>query len=155
MALYSFYKEQRILASKEIVWDFISSPQNLERITPENMQFRITLNNLPTKIYPGMIISYSVKPELNIKMNWVSEITQVKENDYFIDDQRVGPYKIWHHEHKIMPIEGGTLMIDSVLFQPPLGAMGIFANKLFIKNNLHKIFNYREMALTKIFGKFE
>lgn len=154
MALYRFSKDQNIPASIDIVWDFISSPKNLERITPEYMQFKIKSDNLPEKIYPGTIIKYTVKPILNIIMNWVSEITHIKEKEYFIDEQRIGPYKMWHHEHKIIPIKGGTLMSDQVWYCPPMGIIGTLANKVLIKNNLNKIFTFREMALNEIFGEF-
>jgi len=95
------------------VWDFISSPANLKKITPDHMGFDITSGELPAKMYPGMIISYKVSPLLGLKMTWVTEITHVKEGAYFVDEQRVGPYALWHHEHFIEPIEGeGGFLID-------------------------------------------
>ncbi len=101
-----------------------------------------------------MIISYKVSPVLGIKMTWVTEITQVKEKDYFVDEQRIGPYAMWHHEHKIEAIEGGVLMTDIVSYQPPFGFIGAIANKLFISNQLRRIFEFRTSAMEKIFGKW-
>ena len=116
--------------------------------------FLVTINNGAEKMYPGMIISYKLSPFLGIKLNWITEITHVKDNEYFVDEQRIGPYAMWHHQRKIEPIEGGVLMTDIVTYQPPMGILGALANSLFIKNQLHEIFNYRTIALEKRFGKF-
>jgi ligand-binding SRPBCC domain-containing protein len=152
MGFYQFKRELKIKASIEEVWDFISSPKNLKEITPEYMGFDITSEDLPDKMYPGMIISYIVKPLMGLKTTWVTEITHVKEKEYFVDEQRVGPYSIWHHEHIIEPIEGGVLMKDIVSYKPPLGFLGSIANKLIIKNKLKEIFDFRTVAIQKRFG---
>lgn len=154
MAFYQFYREQKIPASIEQVWDFISSPANLKEITPDSMGFDITTKHLEDKMYAGMIISYTVKPLLNIPTLWVTEITQVKEKAFFIDEQRVGPYKIWHHQHHIEEIPGGTLMKDIISYSPPFGFLGKIANSLVIKGKLNEIFEYREKALIKRYGEF-
>jgi len=105
------------------------------------------------KMYPGMIISYQVSPVLGLKMTWVTEITQVKEREYFVDEQRVGPYKLWHHEHKIAPLEKGIIMYDLVSYQPPMGIVGALANSVIIKNKLNTIFDYRRKVLDELFGE--
>ena len=151
--MFQLYKEQKISASMDEVWDFISSPENLKRITPDYMGFDIKSNHLPKKMYPGMMIAYIVKPILNIKMNWLTEITQVEEKSFFIDEQRQGPYKIWHHEHRINPIKGGVLMTDLLTYLPPFGWFGKIANKFFIRKKIEEIFDYREKALNQIFEK--
>jgi len=155
MGLYQLHKTQKVPATIDQVWDFISSPANLKIITPEYMGFNITSKLLSDKMYPGMIISYKVSPVLGIKMTWVTEITQVKEKEYFVDEQRVGPYSIWHHEHKIEPIEGGVLMTDIVSYKPPFGFLGSIANSILIKKQLKEIFEYRTVAMEKMFGKME
>jgi ligand-binding SRPBCC domain-containing protein len=155
MGFYQLHKTQKIPASIEQVWDFISSPANLKKITPEYMGFNITSKMLSEKMYPGMIISYKVSPVLGIKMTWVTEITQVKEKEYFVDEQRVGPYSMWHHEHKIEPVDGGVLMTDIVSYKPPFGILGSIANYILIKKQLQEIFDYRTVAVEKMFGKFE
>lgn len=147
MAFYQFYREQKIEASMNEVWNFISSPENLKEITPDYMGFDITSKHLPEKMYPGMIISYRVSPLLGIKTNWVTEITQVKDRSYFVDEQRVGPYSIWHHQHIIEAIPDGVLMKDIVSYQPPLGFLGAIANTLVIKRKLNEIFDYRKKVL--------
>ena len=116
------------------------------------MGFDITSEDLPDKMYPGMIISYKVSPLLGIKTTWVTEITQVRESEFFVDEQRVGPYSIWHHQHHISPISGGVLMRDIVSYQPPLGILGALANQLIIKGKLQEIFDYRVVAVEKRFG---
>lgn len=155
MAFYQFKKNQKINGSIDELWEFISSPANLKEITPDYMGFDITSNELPEKMYAGMIISYKVSPLLGIKTNWVTEITQVKDKEYFIDEQRVGPYKIWHHQHIIEPIQNGVLMTDIVSYQPPFGILGAMANSLIIKNKLNEIFNYRTKAIEKKFGVYK
>jgi len=155
MGFYQLHKTQKIPATIDQVWDFISSPANLKKITPEYMGFNITSKLLSEKMYPGMIISYKVSPVLGIKMTWVTEITQVKEKEYFVDEQRVGPYSMWHHEHKIEAIEGGVLMTDIVSYKPPFGFLGSIANSILIKNQLKEIFDFRVKAVEKMFGKLE
>jgi ligand-binding SRPBCC domain-containing protein len=154
MAFYQLIKTQKLPAKIDEIWDFISSPINLKEITPKHMGFIVTSNTGAEKMYPGMIITYKVSPLLGIKLNWVTEITHVKDKEYFVDEQRIGPYSMWHHQHKIEPIEGGVLMTDVVTYEPPLGILGAIANSLLIKNQLQEIFDYRTIALEKRFGKF-
>lgn len=154
MAFYQLIKTQKLPVSVNEIWDFISSPMNLKEITPEHMGFVVTGNTDLKKMYPGMIITYKVSPMLGIKLNWMTEITHVREYEYFVDEQRIGPYKIWHHQHKIEQINGGVLMTDIVTYQPPLGFLGALANSLFITKQLQQIFDFRTTALEKRFGKF-
>lgn len=154
MAFYQLHKKQKVNASLEEVWDFISSPANLKEITPDYMGFDITSKDLPEKMYAGMIISYKVSPLLGLKMSWVTEITHVEELKFFVDEQRIGPYSIWHHQHHIKPINNGVLMTDIVTYQPPFGILGAIANSLIIEKQLKEIFDYRTIAVEKRFGKF-
>jgi len=149
MAFYQLIKIQQVPTTINEIWDFISSPSNLKEITPEHMGFIVTGDTGKEKMYPGMIITYKVSPLLGIKLNWVTEITQVKDKEYFVDEQRIGPYSMWHHEHKIEAVEGGVLMTDIVTYQPPMGILGAIANMLFIKKQLQDIFEYRSMVLEK------
>jgi len=153
MAFYQLEQTQKIPASIDAVWDFISSPMNLKEITPDYLGFLVTSNNNEIKMYPGMIITYKVSPLLGIKLSWMTEITHVKDKEYFVDEQRVGPYSLWHHQHKITAIEGGVLMTDIVTYQPPFGFLGAIANTLIIKSKLKEIFDYRTVAVEKRFGK--
>ncbi|MFT4754053.1 MAG: ligand-binding SRPBCC domain-containing protein [Salibacteraceae bacterium] len=149
MAFFQFKESQQLNATLDEVWDFISAPQNLKEITPDYMGFDITSSDLPKKMHPGMIISYSVKPLLGIPTQWVTEITQVEPKKFFVDEQRVGPYQMWHHQHHIEEKDGGVLMSDIVSYQPPFGFIGSIANVLVIKSKLREIFDYRSQILEK------
>lgn len=153
MAVFLLQQEQIIPATMDEVWQFISSPKNLKHITPEYMGFDIMTPDLPEKMYPGMIISYKVSPLLGIKTTWVTEITNVREGMYFVDEQRVGPYKLWHHQHHIKPVNKGVVMTDIVHYQPPLGFLGAIANHIIIRKKLNEIFSYRTARLEETFGK--
>lgn len=155
MAFYQFQKRHKIRTSIDEIWEFISSPANLKEITPDYMGFDITTKGLPEKMYAGMIISYEVRPLLGIKTTWVTEISQVIDKRYFVDEQRVGPYSLWHHQHIIEPLEDGVLMTDIVSYQPPFGFLGAIANKLIIKSKLNEIFDFRTKAIEKRFGIYE
>jgi ligand-binding SRPBCC domain-containing protein len=154
MAFYQLYKTQKVNCSLEEIWDFISSPRNLKEITPDYMGFDITSKETPEKMYPGLIITYKVSPLLGIKTNWMTEITQVQDKEFFIDEQRVGPYKLWHHQHFVEEIEGGILMRDIVTYQPPFGFLGAIMNLLVIRKKLKEIFDYRFKAVEKKYGVF-
>ena len=151
MAFYQFKREQLINSSISEVWDFISRPQNLKRITPSYMGFDICTPDLPDEAYEGMIIAYTVRPLLGIPTTWVTEITHVEPQKYFVDEQRVGPYKLWHHEHHIEEVKDGVLMKDIVSYSPPLGVLGQLANTLLIRKKLEEIFDYRTKAFEEIF----
>ena len=145
-------KKQLIKTDIESLWDFMSSPKNLDRITPKEMKFNIKSKNKDQKMYEGMIITYTVTPLLNIPLNWVTEITHIKKNKYFVDEQRLGPYKMWHHEHIFEEKENGILMTDIITYAPPMGVLGDIANKLFINKKVHNIFNYRKKIIDQIFN---
>jgi ligand-binding SRPBCC domain-containing protein len=126
----------------------------LELITPKSMDFNITDWD-KKKAYPGQIIQYTVKPLLGIKINWVTEITQIRDKEFFIDEQRFGPYTFWHHKHFIKEIEGGVIMEDVIHYKPPFGIIGVLLNFLFINSKLNTIFKHRELELIKTFGNFK
>ena len=151
--IHQIIKQQLIKSSIEEVWDFASSPKNLKKITPSYMNFTIKSKNTDEKIYPGMIIWYKVSPIFKIPTIWVTEITQVNKNQYFVDEQRVGPYKIWHHEHHFKVEKDGVLMTDIISYKLPFGILGRIINYLFIKNKINDIFNYRYSRMEEIFNK--
>ena len=155
MKTYHLKKEQAIPISLEEAWDFFSSPLNLSKITPEGMQFVVTSDHNPaTKMYAGMIITYIISPFLGIKMNWMTEITHVKEGEYFVDEQRFGPYALWHHQHHFKAIEGGVLMTDILDYAIPYGPIGRLANAIFVGKQVIEIFDYRVGAIERLFGKW-
>lgn len=133
-------------------WDFFSSPKNLNEITPEDMVFEIK-SDIPEKMYAGMFIVYSIRPILNIPVKWVTEITHVEDKKFFIDEQRVGPYSIWHHEHHFEEKDGGVLMTDILHYDVGKSFLGVIASKLFVDKKVKGIFEYREKKLEKLFPK--
>lgn len=152
MAFYQIRHEQFIQSDLETVWDFISAPENLKKITPPYMGFDITSRSGEGKMYEGMIITYIVRPVFNLPTKWMTEITHVEELKYFVDEQRIGPYKLWHHQHRIEARDGGVVMTDIVTYAPPFGFFGRIANTLMIRRKLKEIFNYRFRAIEDYFS---
>jgi len=149
---YRLHRKQELEISIEEAWDFFSSPKNLKKITPTYLGFEVTSDN-PEKMYPGMIITYIVKPLLGIPLKWMTEITQVRENEFFIDEQRVGPYKLWHHQHLFSKSpSGGVIMEDIIHYILPLGILGRIAHGLFVRKQLEGIFTYRKEVTDELWG---
>jgi ligand-binding SRPBCC domain-containing protein len=137
-------------ASLEEVWDFFSSPSNLKKITPPAMGFNI-ISGGEGKMYPGQIISYKVKPVAGIPLTWVTEITHVEPLKFFVDEQRFGPYSMWHHEHYFREVEHGVEMTDIVTYVLPFGFLGRIAHALFVKSKVNRIFEYRSKVMNQFF----
>ena len=114
------------------------------------MKFEIKNTN-ETSMYAGKIISYSITPLASIPMTWVTEITQYKEKEYFIDEQRFGPYKFWHHHHKFIEEEGKTMMIDEVSFAYYGGVIGDLVQHYLITNRIKDIFQFRAKEISHLF----
>lgn len=149
--IYTLQSSQEIPLPIKEAWDFFSSPENLQKITPPSMGFKIT-SDVDRKAYAGQIITYKVGILPGISSNWVTEITQVKEEAFFIDEQRFGPYSMWHHEHYFEALpNGNTLMKDKISYKIPLGILGHLAQVLFIKRQLTTIFKYRFKTLDDMF----
>jgi ligand-binding SRPBCC domain-containing protein len=155
MAAHSIKTIQKIPISLERAWDFFSNPGNLQAITPDNMGFKVISKHQGDTMYAGQIIEYTVKPVLGIPLYWMTEITHVKNGQYFIDEQRFGPYALWHHQHHFKEIPGGVEMTDIVHYKNPLGILGRMANTLFVKKKLKGIFDYRFSKVEELFGKWE
>lgn len=150
MKLYTIKAIQNLPIEIEEAWKFFSNPNNLAVITPEWLNFNVT-SNLPDKMYAGMIVSYKVHPVLGIPLNWVTEITQVKEPFYFVDEQRFGPYKLWHHQHHFKETETGVEMTDIVNYALPFDPISRIINSLAVKNRVRGIFRFREKKLGVLF----
>ena len=142
--------EQVLPISLEEAWSFFSSPSNLNLITPEDMDFKI-LDVLPAHIYQGLMIRYKIKPMFNIPLDWITEITEVKDKVYFIDEQRKGPYRTWHHEHHFKEVDGGVLMTDKLSYDIGMSFIGTLAGKLWVDKQVQKIFAYRRKKLSELF----
>lgn len=149
--VYSLKTVQVLPISLEKAWDFFSSPANLSKITPQNLGFNIISKYHGDKMYTGQIIEYKVRPILGIPLYWMTEITHVEQHKYFIDEQRFGPYSMWHHQHHFKEVPGGVEMTDIVHYKMPFWFLGDIANTLFVKKQLTEIFDYRIKAVEKIF----
>ena len=146
------YQEQLLPLPLEEAWNFFATPKNLNEVTPNDLVFKIT-STLPEKMYEGLIITYRIQPLLNISINWCTEITHIKEQEYFVDEQRKGPYNIWHHEHHFKSVGGGILMTDILHYDIGKSIFGKIAGKLFVHKQVQQIFRYRYKALETYFKK--
>ena len=148
--MYQLKRTQFIKTDIDQAWDFFSSPKNLQVITPPYLGFEIK-SELPEKMYPGLFINYKVSPLLGIKLNWTTEITHVEEPHFFVDEQRVGPYRIWHHEHHFVQKDGGIEMTDIVSYQLPFGWLGRLFHPVIVAPKLKEIFAYRFKKVEELF----
>jgi ligand-binding SRPBCC domain-containing protein len=153
--IYVLKRVQRLPVSLEAAWDFFSHPKNLAALTPASLNLKFTNELFGDGMYPGQLITYNVKPVLGIPLFWMTEITHVQKPHFFVDEQRRGPYSLWHHEHHFKPITGGVEMTDLVHYSLPMGPLGRLAHSVFIKRQLEKIFAYRFEKTEALFGKLE
>lgn len=153
MKIYTLHKKQKLPISVDQAWEFLSDPSNLKVITPEYMGFKIQ-SGADRPMFPGQIIQYIVTPVFGINTKWVTEITHVKDKFYFVDEQRFGPYNLWHHKHFIKAIDGGVEMEDIIDYKLPFGWLGQLVHPYLVKPKLEEIFNYRKEKLETLFGKY-
>ena len=151
--MHTLLYSQKLPISLEECWNFFSCPKNLKTITPDHLEFEIQ-NDQDISIYPGQIIHYKIKPILGIPLEWVTEITHIQKPDYFIDEQRIGPYKLWHHEHHFEPIPNVVTIHDHVYYQLFFGFIGRGLNSLWVKKAVDTIFQYRKDKLENLFGLY-
>ena len=154
MKIYTKRSIQQLPISKQQAWEFLSDPNNLKVITPDYMGFNI-LSGADRPMFAGQIIQYIVTPVMRIKTKWVTEITHVNEPNYFVDEQRFGPYALWHHKHFIKEIEGGVEMEDIIDYKVPFGIIGQMVHPFLVKSKLDEIFNYRKVKLIELFGEMK
>jgi ligand-binding SRPBCC domain-containing protein len=154
MKIYTLHSKQNLPITLEEAWAFLSDPRNLKTITPSYMGFKI-LSGADRPMYAGQLIQYIVTPILGIPTKWVTEITNVVDKYYFVDEQRFGPYALWHHKHFIKEIPGGVEMEDIVDYKVPFGILGQLVHPFLVKPKLDEIFNYRQKKLIEIFGTYK
>jgi ligand-binding SRPBCC domain-containing protein len=154
MKIYRKHTFQNLPITCDQAWGFLSDPNNLKTITPDYMGFEI-LSGAEKKMYAGQIIQYIVTPVMGIPTKWVTEITHVKEGEYFVDEQRFGPYALWHHKHFIRPIENGVEMEDIIDYKIPFGTLGRLAHPIIVKPKLNEIFDYRKKKIIELFGEYK
>lgn len=151
MKLFQLRTTQRLPIPVEEAWDFFSDAANLQRITPPSLGFEVR-SELPARMHPGLIIAYRVRPLLGVPVTWVTEITHLREPHLFVDEQRFGPYRFWHHQHHFAPIEGGVEMRDVVHYALPRPASGALVRRWIVGPQLESIFAYRRRVLEETFG---
>lgn len=152
MSVHCLKSTQFMPISLDEAWEFFSHPKNLAVMTPEYLNLKFTNELHGDAMYPGQVITYKVKPLLGIPMFWMTEITHVVDRKFFVDEQRFGPYALWHHQHHFEAVEGGVLMTDIVHYKAPLGFLGDLAVALFIKGQLKEIFAFRKRKVEELFG---
>jgi ligand-binding SRPBCC domain-containing protein len=150
--VYSLKAVQTIPVTLQRAWEFFATPDNLKDITPPHLGFSIKSQQDGKRMYAGQIIEYSVKPLFGIQLYWMTEITHVMEGQYFIDEQRYGPYSLWHHQHHFREVAGGIEMTDIVHYKIPFWFLGDIAQRLLVKRELKKIFDYRQYFIRQKFG---
>lgn len=148
------FLEREIILNQtaEELWQFMATPANLNELTPPELNFRI-ISDLPEKMYNGLIIEYRIRIPLFGNWRWLTEIKHIREGEYFVDEQRIGPYRLWYHEHRIEAVGNKqTRMIDRVSYKLPGGFLGDLVHQLWVKKMLENIFTYRAQRLTELFG---
>jgi ligand-binding SRPBCC domain-containing protein len=152
MAIHTLQIRQRLQATRLQCWDFFADPRNLAKITPPDLSF-VVKSELPPRIYAGLMIEYRVRPLLGIPLTWLTEIAHVREGESFVDEQRVGPYALWHHEHHFTDLgDGSTEMTDKVTYRLHFSPFSEFVHPWLVKPQLDKIFAYREKVVDELFG---
>ncbi len=152
MSVHQLQFTQKLPISLEQAWDFFSSPANLSKITPPDMGFVILSEDKQGKTYQGQIIIYEVSPLWGIPMDWVTEITHCEKPNFFVDEQRFGPYALWHHQHHFKKIDGGVEMSDILTYKLKFGVLGRLLNKILVEQKIKTIFNYRKTKLESLFN---
>lgn len=147
--MYILERQQRVTGTLEQAWAFLQNPANLDRITPPDLQFRI-VTDIPAIMYNGLIVEYRITIPLIGTHAWVTEIKHIREGLSFVDEQRLGPYRFWHHYHEIRQDKGGVLLMDRICYQPPFGVLGRLAHRLYIRRTLERIFDYRQLRLEEL-----
>lgn len=147
--MYTLYRETVAKTSLEKAWAFMSNPANLNRITPDDMEFEIC-SELPDEMFEGMLVEYRVKIPVMGTQPWLSELKHIVPGQSFVDEQKIGPYKLWYHYHGIEPTEGGVKFIDRVTYETPFGIFGKIAHALFIRKTLERIFDFREQQFKTV-----
>lgn len=149
--IHTLYREQIIPAPLDIVWEYFCDPKNLNRITPPDMNFEI-LSGGDVRMYEGQLIEYRVEFVRGIRSRWLTEISHVRACEYFVDEQRLGPYRFWYHEHGFEATSSGTRMTDRVTYEAPVGVLGEILNRLWIAERLNQIFDFRRRTIMELFG---
>lgn len=144
------HREQFVPGDPAQIWEFFATPRNLDTLTPPEVKFEI-VGDVPPRMYPGQTIEYRIRILPGVWTRWLTEITHVREGEYFVDEQRVGPYSLWHHEHRFLPVAGGVNMTDHVTYAVGFGPIGWLVERLWIRRQLVTIFDFRRGKVAELF----
>ncbi len=150
-SIHTLEKELVLPTDLETAWKFISTPKNLDAITPDDMSFSI-MTEVPDEMYDGLLIEYRVGIPIIGSQKWLTEIKHIKDRHSFVDEQRIGPYSLWFHYHEITEVPEGVRFVDKVTYTLPFGPLGAIAHAVYVKSELARIFNYRQEAMNRIFS---
>lgn len=156
MKLYRLHQTQRLPISAQTAWAFFSDARKLPLITPAWLDFSLT-NEPPARVHPGTLITYRIRPIARVPVRWVTEITHTAAPYFFVDEQRFGPYRFWHHQHRFRPVDGGGVEVEDLVHYalPPLGPVSRLAHAALVRPRLEAIFAYRRQALERHFGPWQ
>lgn len=143
-------REQFVPGQPELIWEFFATPRNLDTLTPPNLKFRI-VGDVAPRMYAGQLIEYRIGLLPGVWTRWLTEITHVSDGEYFVDEQRIGPYRLWHHEHHFTPIAGGVRMTDRISYDVGWGPAGWLAERLWVAREVERIFDYRARRIAELF----
>ena len=149
--MYHLHREQLLPCTLSEAWEFFSTPRNLDLLTPDSVGFKITYLQ-SEQMHTGQIIGYKIKVAPMVWLEWMTEITHVDPMRSFVDDQRIGPYKVWHHTHRFQEQDDGVLMTDDVTYAMPFGPLGRMMHTLYVKGQLKHIFDERHRLVDDVFN---
>jgi ligand-binding SRPBCC domain-containing protein len=152
--IHYLQREQVVPGAVKDVWEFFCDPLNLNTITPPDMNFEIVAGG-KEEMYPGQMIEYRVEFIRGLRSLWLTEITHVRDGVYFVDEQRVGPYRLWHHEHIFESVDGGVKMTDRVTYVLPFGLLGDIVHAVWVGKRLNDIFDFRQVKIKELFGSLK
>ena len=148
--IHTLYTEVVLATTIERCWEFLQNPHNLNDITPPDLDFRI-VSTTPETMYNGLLVEYRIRIPLLGKQTWLTEIRHVREGISFVDEQRYGPFRFWHHFHEIKATKDGVLSCDRVNYIMPLGVIGEVLHRFYFRATLERIFSYRRTRLQQLF----
>lgn len=150
-AIHRLERRQIIPVPPETAWAFFATPRNLQEMTPPELDFRVLWGG-DEPMHAGQLIAYRIGVAPGVRLTWLTEITHVEPGHAFVDEQRRGPYRLWHHLHRFEPVAGGTACLDRVAYELPFGPLGALGHALWVRRQLTRIFDFRAAFLVQRFG---